>query len=372
VELSTSHDEGIVSWYHSLLAEGAQVHIASSTELFARTNLVGVPFASVNVTGSWLSRMMSLRKLYRYIRKNEIGHVVINTASGTLVRDFLWFLPKQISVVGVLHHIGRINSSWTQKQITQRLKAYAIISPHLLEGMKTSSIPVHVVPLTAVPNSKRESESEFESKSESESQIALVEIVDEKNIKPAKEFWVVIPGNIEGLRKDYYSLLNPKFMQQLPTNVKFVFLGDASGHRPDRVTFKRHAIKYAKQCIWFDNYISHELFHQYMRQADVVLPLIHPNCHEYSEFMSIKSSGAFTMAWTYKKPMLLERGFSVFPHLHFGSKFYDVPELPKILRQLAIGELTIGGGEVPWNDKFRQDSTVQIITNSGSPLTKNF
>lgn len=344
VELTDSHDETMVSWYHSLKQEGAEVHVCGRSEILQRCQIPDAPSFTVGLDGGWLARMQQLHGVVRYIKANSINSVVITTAAGTLVRDFLLLLGKRVPCVGVVHNVGRIGKSWNQKVIERRLQAYAVISPNLLECVSGSEIPIHVVPQT----------------------YPVVEEIPTSSEK----FTVVIPGYIEGLRKDYTSMLNDAFMQAVPDNVRFVFLGDASGNRPDRVEFRRAVERYSKNCSWYNHHVSPQEFHSVVQRADIILPLIHPNCKEYDEFLTIKSSGAFTLAWTYNKPLFLERGFTRFQHLRVGSVFYSVDELATKIHAVATNPAMLRNlPTVPWDAAFRQASTVQILLQPQSPLT---
>ena len=82
--------------------------------------------------------------------------------------------------------------------------------------------------------------------------------------------------------------------------------------------------------IFFDNYISNELFHDYIMQSDFILPLIHPNVPYYDLYLKYKISGSYNLAFAYKIPLLIEQSFSEVMDFQENSIFYNYKNINNI------------------------------------------
>lgn len=354
VELNDSHDDSLIAWRESLRTLGhSQVSIACSQKVIERCGQhAGDTWIEVSRSGGLWSTLMTILRIRRHIKRSRSTHMVMTTASGTRQWMLLACVPRRITKIGILHYMHLIGTSTTQKRIERVLDAYVVISPHLLEmPHQEPSIPIHVVPQnvrlipsdTAVPH------------------------------KSSNEVWIVVPGTVELRRRAYGDLLTDEVIGLLPSNVRVIILGNA-GQRADpaKAPFYEMVDRYPSQVTVFDRYVDHQSFHDWMSKADMVLPLLHPGTAEYEDFLTDKCSGAFTMAWAYGLPLLLESGFSGFHHLRHGSLFYDVGDLGSVLleavtRSDRFGDIVSQARHPLIGNQMRLTATQRVLESPNDP-----
>jgi hypothetical protein len=211
-----------------------------------------------------------------------------------------------------MHTLG---TSTTQRRIERHLDAYAVIAPHLLEmPHHTPTVPIHVVPYTAP-------------------------LVAASRTPSTTVRTIAIPGTVDARRRAYADLFTDSVMEKVPPSITFVIVGDAGAERdPDKRWFHAMLAPYKDRVRLFDHRLSHEEYHRAIADADAVLPLLHPGTAEYDDFLADKCSGAFTLAWTYGKPLFLEDGFRRFTGLQRGARFYRTAEIASVLTLYGTDE----------------------------------
>jgi hypothetical protein len=292
-------------------------------------------------------------RVRRFVRAFNADTIVLTTATGTTQRDLMAFMPRACLRIGVLHYVSKAGISTNQRRLERYLDAYAVIAPHLRTLTDPSlHMPVHCIPITAYPEGH----------------------AGDVPRKRQDEIWIGIPGSMEPLRRDYAAVFRDEVMNMLPTSTSFVFLGSVRADRPERAELRRTIERWSNRVRFIEGYVTHEQYHALAAHCDAILPLIHPSCHEYTEFMTTKSSGAFTIAWAHRLPMLLERGFERFEDLKGSGSFYDVARLPETLHSFATDSELRRAARARAaadliDDAYRQDATVRVMTDHSSPLS---
>lgn len=223
------------------------------------------------------------------LKAQNFEKVVINTASGKKVRNFVWSsLSTSIDYYGVLHHLQKLRKSTTQGLINLRIKRYFFLAEYLSKSAKALKPRMQFQHFYAG---------------------FLPEEAGSKTIiKPEGEKWIVIPGQVEYKRRDYLALLR-SLEGQKQSNLRFILLGKSKHDYGDGVDLEARIKAQALQGqfkLW-DDYVPADEFHQYLAQADYVLPLIHAN-HPSGSLYQQQISGAWNMATALKIPLLLEEG----------------------------------------------------------------
>jgi hypothetical protein len=354
IELNDSHDDCVLSWYLTLRAEGCAVAIAAPNAMRDRLTIDDdTPWCHAHAQGSLLERIRMMLRVRRFVRSFVADTIVLTTASGTTQRDLMAFMPGSCLRIGVLHYVSKVGISTNQRRLERNLDAYAVIAPHLRDLLEPSlRIPVHCIPITARPE---------------HSHAVVPRKLD-------NEWWIGIPGSLEPLRRDYVAVFNEHVMTTLPRSVRFVILGSVRADTPERAELARAFAQWSGRVHTLSGYVTHEQYHAMAAQCDVILPLLHPGRHEYSDFLTTKSSGAFTIAWAHRLPMLLERGFERFQDLRGSATFYDVDDLPRVLTAFATDTELLRAARAraaadPITDAFRQDATVRLLTDHSTPLS---
>lgn len=315
IELSNHHDEVLLSYAQDAHGLGWTVTVVCTESVRKRLPLPeSVSILTITSNKNLRARISLARRLRREIRHRKISHVVFVTTGGTAVRDLALLLPRSVHKIGVAHDTGKLTESVNQRILSTRLKAFTVLAEFVLDDVPAPRKPVYVVPATSrLPDN----------------------VVS--GIRPETDtFDIVIPGHVEWSRKAYGDVFRGDVLNTLPEHVRFVILGglDTTTEGGQRLIqliqhFDSHRI------VTFDHRVDHIRYQAWARSASVILPLLHPSCPVYSEYTSTKISGAMSTAWAFGIPLLLERGFERHQSLHPGTMFYDVHDLPDVLRKIV-------------------------------------
>lgn len=315
IELSDHHDEVLLSYAQDSLELGMTVTVVCTEAVKNRLPLPNtVDIITIGSNKSLGARISLAFRLRAEIRRRKISHVVFVTTGGTAVRDLTVLLPRSVHTVGVAHDTGKLSESVNQRIVSTRINAFTVLADFVLDDVPQPRRPVYVVPATS-----RLSDNDLQ------------------GIRPESDtFDIVIPGHVEWSRKAYADVLRSDVLQSLPKNVRFVILGglDAASEAGKRLMqLIRHLD--SSRIVTFDQRVDHIRYQAWAQRASIILPLLHPSCPVYAEYTSTKISGAMSTAWAFGIPLLLERGFERHESLHPGTMFYEVNELPSVLRQVA-------------------------------------
>ncbi|MDO6738433.1 hypothetical protein [Wenyingzhuangia sp. 2_MG-2023] len=229
--------------------------------------------------------------------------VIINSAERKIFKFLLLFLfNTKISFWGILHNPNRLKSSLKQKIISKKLKGYFVLSDFIKQNIQKEKL------------TKTKTESTylifFDEKVSSNSNV----------IKSANETWILIPGKVQSIRRDYSFLLQ---FQEVPKNIKFIILGNINTE--EGISFKKELSKtsYSDQFHLFENHVPDTDFYEYIALADFMLPLVHPNNKLFEKYIKYKVTGTYNWAYSFQKTMLLEQHFSQNKEFKETSYFYD-------------------------------------------------
>lgn len=316
VELGSSHDEVLLSYYRDMRALNATIFVTCPAHVWKRLEITDAAgWLEAEARGSLIRRLRAILRIRRYAIRNKITHVVLNTAAGTTLRDLSIALPSRCTVFATLHEATKLVESSNQRVITRNVDAYTVLAPYLLD-LVPPQFPKPVVVVTA---SARDT--------------TLYPHLGARSGDEKKPLSVVIAGGINWSRRDYDSLFSDTGFATMGEHVRFVLAGGPDPEDRDRLA--RMLAKSPPGSIEIhDGYIPHDVYAKIIHDADVVLPLTHPVCSDYHRYVRSRISGAMSSAWAFAKPLMLERGFQVHASLS-DSIFYDVDRLPELLRQFA-------------------------------------
>ena len=230
-------------------------------------------------TAKKLDSVKTTRRLKKYLKNNGIDKVIINTAHGSFIRNLvigLFFSP--IELIGILHFGEKISGSFTQKIISMKIKKYFIPNDYIRKCLPTNT------------NLKF---CEF-------FYLTFTDKVYQRE-ENHEELQVAIPGAIEYSRRDYDGFLGDvaKNIDHL-NKIKFIFLGNCSTEEGEKLQHKAKSLGIEKICVFFQGYVPQDEFYYQISQADLIMPLIHPNVKWYDSFTKYSVSGAYSLAFGYK------------------------------------------------------------------------
>ena len=248
--------------------------------------------------------------------RNGIDKVIINSANGIKVRNFLLLpFPSKIEFTGILHDAGKIFASGNQNLINRKIKKYFVLSDHVLEYVRSLKL-------------KNMSFESFYPIFQPEYSLNDIN-------KPDNEFWVCVPGRVEQKRRDYRGLLKNLSVTNLSNSVKIILLGKIDEKfKPELKDFLQK-LNLNDSFILFDEFIPNEVFYSYLQLSNIVLPLIHPEDIWFEKYFRMQISGSYNMAFTYKIPMLIEKSFSSYEDFTDTSFFYETEKLINKINQLS-------------------------------------
>jgi hypothetical protein len=312
VEFGGSHDECMLTQLEALHGVNASVTLVTNAQLYNRNRhwheLVNEVYF-IEPTGKALKDVGLMRKLVRFLKEKGVSKVVFNTAQGGHVRNLSLLLPTSIQAYGVIHTIRKFQGSFTQKVINRKIKRYVVLSDDLRKHIIVpKGISVGSFYPVSFPN--------FEQKAE----------------KSAVEKWITITGGVENRRKDLDAVVG--FIQSTDPEVRFVFLGKTDPNHPDAHAFteKIETMGLTDRVRYFTDFVDHATFDAYLKRTDFLLPLIHPNTPSANEYINHQISGAFTIAFGYKIPLLIHEAYRSEHDLTISAFFYQPSEFGEGLK----------------------------------------
>lgn len=350
IELGGSHSETLYSQLLFLKHGGYHTTLIVDERVYKQ--VVTHDHVDVLINAPMLTplpqRIKTLWGIRSYIIKNSIDTVIFNTAGGPLVRMLTMMpYPARVRFAGTLHSLHKLKGSVTQKLISRRIKKYFLLDRHLKDKAK-----------------------EYSRRGLSfESYYAMfyMPFPDQPAIhKPMGETWIAIPGVVEYVRKDYKSLAEALAKLPEPLPLKFLLLGSSFHKSGDGADFtsliERLNVKnYFK---FWEGFVSNEEFHAYGKVSDAVMPLIHPKDGERNVYIDYQISGAWNLAFAYKKPLLLAAPFKQVKDLNRYGVFYDVDKLAELLKSLPelLARLDTGLYEdEPWQFEYQANNYLKFI-----------
>lgn len=280
-------------------------------------------------------KIWSFVELQRYINRNHIGNVILNTAQGSGALKFcvLPFLHKT-NIVGTIHNTIKLESSLGQKLIIRKIRKVYVLSPYLVRSMT-----MHQNLKSAV----------F-------SPVFFPEKPCADIVKPQDETWACIPGNVEYGRRDY------GFLVQVATSIrrnmsdgrkiKFIILGNIM--KGDGIRLKHAIQEYGLQDLFvtFREFVPDDIFNAYVMHSDVILPLVHPEIPGGESYTRYKISGSFSIAKSAGKLMLCHCMFKGIDGFDYNAMFYsNMDDFMHLLRNRQ----TVTDYPIPGRDEFERN-----------------
>jgi hypothetical protein len=303
LEIGGSHDECLLSQFSALKALGIETYFISSNALWNRnTQLREVVdhFIPFEMEKKNLKDFLKIRKLNRFFVSENISIVIFNTAQGAHVRNFCLTASKKVEYVGIIHTINKFKKSFTQKIIHRKIKKYFVLNDFLLSQIiPPPGIQVRSFYPLRFPK------------------------FDKQIFKPNDALWIVVIGGVEFRRKDLLGsiVLMDKINE---ANIRYVFLGKSDPEHPDVISFKATLQHYAfkSQVVLFDTFIDEETYDAYLKGADFIWPMVHPDTPSAAEYFKNQISGAMNISFGYKIPMLVHEEYvNKWDDLHYAFSY---------------------------------------------------
>ncbi len=313
LELGGSHIECAYSFAHFLQMHNHEVFLCCNKKLIPLYPevelLAGSMAVADDLTG--LQQFFSYASIRKYIRKNKITHLVINTTEIKTIRNFSFFIPRKMNCTALVHNAKKLERSSTFIHIlSKKIRKYFVLGDYLLEQIK--------------PYKLFEVESFFP--------VYFPKATTKTILKPADEFWVITPGEVNANRRDYLPLINEVMKGRIKKDIRFILLGKFL-IADDLPAGTMNSELWKQQFIYFNEQVAYDLFHEFIKLADVILPLI--KLENDDMYADSRISGSFNLGLGYQKPFLLPVSFKKNSDLAPYSFYYDtIPGLINLIQDL--------------------------------------
>lgn len=294
IEFNTWHGECLEPQLEYLKASGCDVTLICPKKTLSAVSaaaLGGVRYVECPEKKG-IRNVMAVRNA---LANGHTDVAILNTAQGSEVTKLMSLpSPGKTRFVGTIHNLRKLTQSTGQKIINWKIEGYYVISRHLLPQLKklTSKPAQYYSPLD-------------------KSGIPLMAPTQEK---VTGERWLAIPGSIEFKRRSYAKLID-MVLSPLFKNVRFVLLCNAQkGDGPQflqkvrQILFLKevHRLGLEDRFITFSGFVPSATFDAYMRACDYILTLIDKDTPNAADYKTMKTSGSFSLAASYGKPLLCD------------------------------------------------------------------
>lgn len=316
IELGGSHMENVYTLVHLLHKRGCSVSLVINEKLlplvYDRSAIGSIKTVPDNLAGFY-TQLKVFTGLRSFLKKENIEAVIIGTTEIKPVRTLVFFLPVK-NITGIVHDAVKLEKGSTLKNILSlRMHKFLVFGDYVLKQLK---------PLSKYRVSSLDA-------------IYFPPVKELKVKKPNGAYWIIIPGSVIEDRRDYLPLIEELSQSSLPGNIKLIFLGyfpssEASTNINSALT-KWQGSK--EMVITFSNYLDYDLFHSYIAQADVIVPLM--KMHDDQFYGDKRTSGALHLGLGYKKPFLLPATFKNDTVASFSIYYSSMKELVRNIISLA-------------------------------------
>ncbi|MGB0914444.1 MAG: hypothetical protein ACPGVI_00155 [Crocinitomicaceae bacterium] len=303
MEIGGSHDECLYSQLFALSKSGRKVYLVCTQEIKDRNphfEALLEDFIIVEFSKSKFKNNGILRGVLNQLKRKNVSKLILNTAQGGKVRNLcVMGLFSKMEFIGIIHTTRKFKGSFTQKIINWKIKKYLLLSEYLLSTVTPPSgskvdyfYPIRYQGFTkATPTNDR--------------------------------LEVTIIGGVENRRKDLDGFIT--MISNLKTDTNFTFLGKSDQNHDDVKSFqaKLKEFQLESNVQTFDAFVSQEAFNEHLKKTDVILPLVHPNTPSADQYFKNQISGAMSVAFGYKIPMLIHEHYKFIEEMNLSSIYYN-------------------------------------------------
>ncbi len=311
IEIGGSHDECLLTQMHAIKSLGHEIVLICTNNIKARnpifTNYVD-EFYTVDLSHNKEKGVNEIKKIWRFLKKSGARTVIFNTAQGNHVRKLcLYALFNKIEFIGIIHTTLKFKGSFTQKIINLKIKKYLLLSEYLLASVvPPKNITIDYFYPIRFPSYN-------------------VKIKKKKSV-------ITIIGIVENRRSDLSGFLK-MLLTVKDLDISFIFLGKIEGNDVEVIALKNQ-LKHHKlmdRVVFFDDFIPQEIFDAHLKNTDLILPLIHPETPSSDQYFKNQISGAMSVSFGYKIPLLIHEAYKNIAEINDASFYYNEKKFSDVL-----------------------------------------
>lgn len=344
VEVGGSHDECLLTQMHALKEAGCKLLFVCTQELRERNPHFDQwvdNYFIVDFSTSKRKERQEMRRALRWMKTEGVSRAVLNTAHSRAIRKLcVLALFSRIEFIGILHTTRRLQGSGTQKIIHLKIKKYFFLSEYLLS---TVQAPKGIKLAYFYP-------------------IIFPEQLPKKSHQGVK---IAVIGGVERRRKDIDGFCT--WLEHLDDSIHVTFLGYSNPTHPDVLFLKDKLEDLGKtqQVQLFHHFVDHYTFNEHLAESDWILPLVHPNTPSADQYFRNQISGAMTVAFAYKIPLLLHEAYRDIEEMKYASSYYSIENFGNALDLKRGAEIRAAMQQLEALDpKFQKQRYCQFVLNT--------
>ena len=310
VEFNNYHEEVILPQVEFLNAEKREVHLYINSDIMNKNIDFKCSYINKIVAKNKFTKLSSIFSILYYIKKNQIDTVIFNTLNCKYVSILNIFLSKRLKKIAIVHNVD------TFEKNSLDLKNFFVLSENVLENVKQ----------------------EYKSQYNFNYFYPLIYNMPTFNSYSNSKLKVVIPGLVEFSRRDYLGLLDILKDTTL-NNIEFIILGNIDKLDGPIVYEKIQEYKLEKNIHVYHGFIPYNVYFNTLQTADLIMPLIHPNIENFEKYHTTKITAAFSMAFSFKVPLILYNSLYKLDEFKSYSIGYTMETLALELSKLDKTEL---------------------------------
>ncbi len=314
IEISTAHTEILNSFVDALLPE-FEVCLLINEKSISRVRPL-----SKKIKIMPLREQFYMKDILECKKKFVPGLILLNSAQGRRIRDLcLRLLFDKTPVIGIHHNAENLFKSFTQKIIHFKVKKYIVLADFIRDFVKSK-----------INTNRLEVESFYP-----------VSYPQVEKIKIDSSFkYILIPGVLEQDRRDYLGLIEmvKAADARLDSKLKFVLVGNSKNHDGPAIVKAIQRAGLVSRFILFDRYVEDDILLAYVDNCLAIMPLIHPGTRWFDQYFETKISGAYTLAFAFTKPLLMDEVFTDKKEFKDYAQFYSVKNFATSISKMSSVE----------------------------------
>lgn len=303
IEIGGSHAECLLSQMHAIKTKGHEIVLICTDNIKVQNPIFDKyvdKFYIVDLSGDRKKKKNEIKNIWRQLKASNVKKVIFNTAQGNHVRNLcLYALFNKIEFIGIIHTTLKFKGSFTQRIINWKIRKYLLLSDHLLSTIPPpKGVTLDYFYPIRFPSFNKE-------------------------IKK-KTAIVTIIGGVENRRRDL-SKFADMLISTKDIDVSFVFLGKTNQYDEEVIAFRQQIEHHdlTEKVISFDDFVPQEIFDAYLRNTDLIIPLIHPNTPSADQYFKNQISGAMCISFGYKIPLLIHEEYRHIAEMNDASFYYN-------------------------------------------------
>lgn len=306
VELSTSHTEIIEPTVKALnpWSVDLAIHENSISKVKNLQNQIKI---------FKLSNRSEVPQAATIIKNNNYDVVIFNSAQGKNARSLVFkTLFVKSKFVGFHHNPEKLISSFTQSLIKLKIKKYILLAQFNKDYLVRNGVNAKILHV-------------------------FYPVMDQSQadvVSAQRQRVIAIPGVLEQGRRDYFGLIqavlkNPDAFK----NVKFELLGNSLTHDGPEIKKQVMLAGLTDRFQLYEGYVEQTTLDQCLQHCDYVMSLMHPGTKYFEKYLHTKISGAYSLAFSFRKPLLLHDLFSTIPDFNENCLFYNLDNLDQQIQK---------------------------------------